>query len=397
MCDIGSPVKFRLGGAPSAEYHLFQDFGAGPVTVPAIGTYCLDLGPSLQTLAAGNLNSRGFGAVFAMIPDDPGLIGEVIAYQVEVLDPEAPNGVAISNGYSMVICPVDTGGDECPPCPGEGCTPGYWKTHPQSWGPTGFDPMDLVGSVFTIPECLSGCDPDLASTMLIDALDYPGGDGICGGARILLRAAVAGILNASYPDFEYPQALAEVLAETDEALGTCDRDMMIGLGETIDENNNLGCPLGNGQEPMPLSDRTDEAEDCYRGVVVLDYIHAVYYDGMYPADVVVRATAEGNPGDVIGEVMFSYDPDNPPMLPIASGRMCIKKISAHDGVLVIFAVLDGSDYGDGKLPETTALEVSIDGTVSVRDVVTSCEEPIGTGFKFAPVFVSEVIVTGPRR
>jgi len=395
-CDLGSVVKFRIGGGPNLAYNLLRDLGAGPTTVPGVGTYCLDRGPDLQTVASGNLSNRGFGAVYSMIPDDPALIGEVIAYQLEVMDPVAPNGIAISNGYSMMICPLDTGGDECPPCVGIGCTPGYWKNHPESWGLTGFDPMDAVGSVFAIPECLAACDPDLGTTILIEALDFPGGDEICGGARILLRAAVAGLLNASHPDLEYPRTLSEVITDTDAALASCDRDMMIDLGEVIDNDNNLGCTLGNGEDPVPLDDGVDD-DDCYRGIVMLEYIHAVRYEGAYPADVVVRVYAGDDPSDLIGEVAFSYDPLNPPMLPLASEGLCINKISAHTDVLVIFGVVDASNYGEGKLPDTTSFEVSIGDVVSVRDIVTSCDEPIGTGFKFAPVFVSEVFVTGPKR
>jgi hypothetical protein len=68
-----------------------------------------------------------------------------------------------------------------------------------------------------------------------------------GGARILLRAAVAGLLNAELTESgtcnsAYPRTVAELIDDVNAALASCDRDLMLALAGAIDSDNNLGCP-----------------------------------------------------------------------------------------------------------------------------------------------------------
>jgi hypothetical protein len=123
-----------------------------------------------------------------------------------------------------------------PPPPGEeGCTPGYWKNHADSWVPTGYSPAQTVGSVFT------GSLYD--SSTLLEALNFGGGSGVAGAQRILLRAAVAGLLNAANPDVEYTTSVADLIDDVNAALASGDRDTILALAAEIDADNNLGCPL----------------------------------------------------------------------------------------------------------------------------------------------------------
>lgn len=125
-----------------------------------------------------------------------------------------------------------------PPPPGdEGCTPGYWKAeqHHDSW--EGHAPGDLVGSVFT------GADASLADDTLLQALNYTGGSGLLGAQRILLRAAVAALLNASSTGVDYTLTEAQVIAAVDAALASGDRDTILAAAADLDADNNLGCPL----------------------------------------------------------------------------------------------------------------------------------------------------------
>lgn len=119
----------------------------------------------------------------------------------------------------------------------EGCTPGYWKNHPDSWPPTGYATGQTVGSVFNAGEY--GLNDDT----LLDALSYGGGPGAVGGAKILLRAAVAGLLNASHPDTDYTMSAGALISAVNAALASGDRDTMLTLAASIDADNNLGCPL----------------------------------------------------------------------------------------------------------------------------------------------------------
>jgi hypothetical protein len=127
-----------------------------------------------------------------------------------------------------------------PPTEGdEGCTPGYWKNHQDSWAGTGYSPGQTAGSVFS---SASGF-PSLASQTLLQTLQGGGGPGTLGGARILLRAAVAALLNSAHSDVDYPRTTAEVIADVNAALSSNSRNTMLALAAELDGDNNLGCPL----------------------------------------------------------------------------------------------------------------------------------------------------------
>ena len=122
---------------------------------------------------------------------------------------------------------------------GEGCTPGFWKNHHDHW--QDFTPDQLVGSVFT------GCSvfPTLADDSLDDALRYNGGSGTLGGARIMLRACTAALLNEAHDDVDY--GVDGVIGLCNTACATQDRNTMITLGGLLDDANNDGsCPLSGG-------------------------------------------------------------------------------------------------------------------------------------------------------
>ena len=121
------------------------------------------------------------------------------------------------------------------------CSHGYWKNHTASW--TGFTTGDPLSSVFTIPGSLPSCDPSLSSTTLLAALSFKGGPDVCGGARILLRQAVAALLNAAHPGVNYPRSVGQVISDVNAALLTGDRATMLTLAGQLDAENNGVCPL----------------------------------------------------------------------------------------------------------------------------------------------------------
>jgi hypothetical protein len=120
----------------------------------------------------------------------------------------------------------------------EGCTPGYWKNHTSSWAGTGFSPGQSTGSVFSL-----GGFPSLASQTLLQTLQGGGGPGTLGAARILLRAAVAALLNAAHSGVDYPRTTTEIIADVNAALASNNRNTMLALASELDADNNLGCPL----------------------------------------------------------------------------------------------------------------------------------------------------------
>lgn len=120
----------------------------------------------------------------------------------------------------------------------QGCTPGYWKNHTDSWPATGYSPTQTVSSVFA----QASLYPSGISTLLA-ALDLAGGPGVDGAAEILLRAATAALLNASHAGVSYPRPPSTVIADVNGVLASQNRDVMLALAAALDADNNLGCPL----------------------------------------------------------------------------------------------------------------------------------------------------------
>lgn len=122
----------------------------------------------------------------------------------------------------------------------EGCTPGYWKQshHLDSWTATGFSPNQTLESVFDMPDTLK-----MDNTTLQQALAGGGGPGVQGAAKILMRAAVASLLNSAHPDVDFTLATNQVITDVNAVLASAHRATMLDLASDLDTDNNLGCPL----------------------------------------------------------------------------------------------------------------------------------------------------------
>jgi hypothetical protein len=121
-----------------------------------------------------------------------------------------------------------------------GCTPGFWKQehHFGHWLPTGYLPSDTIDSVPFEPS-------NYGSSTLVEALDFPGGGGVAGAQRILLRAAVASLLNFAHPDVNYAvptlpaiQSEDDLIDAVNDALASGNRATMIALATHLDDANN---------------------------------------------------------------------------------------------------------------------------------------------------------------
>lgn len=118
----------------------------------------------------------------------------------------------------------------------EGCTPGYWKNHTDSW--TTYTTGQTAGSVFSL-----GSYSSHAGKTLLQTLDGGGGSGVNGALNILLRAATAALLNADNGGVDYTMTTADIIADVDAAIATGNRATILALAASIDADNNLGCPL----------------------------------------------------------------------------------------------------------------------------------------------------------
>jgi hypothetical protein len=207
---IDGTIHFSLvvGGTCAS----FPDIGAGPHTITEAATTgsvvsAITVSPSGR-LVSSDLTLR---TVTALAVDDP-----------------TPTTVTFVNKRLL----------------NQGCTPGFWKQdfHFGFW--VGFSPTQTVGSVF------SGVLPSLSNETLLDALQGGGGPGLLGAEEILLRAAVAALLNSSNGSVGYPFTTTAVKSAVNAAIATGDRDVILALATILDNANNGvgGCPIG-GQNP----------------------------------------------------------------------------------------------------------------------------------------------------
>jgi hypothetical protein len=132
-------------------------------------------------------------------------------------------------------------------CELRGYTPGFWKQeqHFEYW-PDGMEPYKFLGQCFVFPEEMIPIT--YTHDFLIDALGFRGGSDWKGGSRILLRAAVAALLNAMYfGEFDiseghsgYYYTPCEVIGLVNAALASLDRGEMLSLACELDFYNNQG-------------------------------------------------------------------------------------------------------------------------------------------------------------
>ena len=124
----------------------------------------------------------------------------------------------------------------------EGCTPGYWKNHTEDWQE--YSPTQTVASVFS-----AAADTPYGTLTLLAALNLQGGSGVSGAQQILLRAAVAALLNSAYDPLAFPwqregsQYRPSLIETVNSALESGTRSTMLSLANWLDQDNRLGCPL----------------------------------------------------------------------------------------------------------------------------------------------------------
>jgi hypothetical protein len=118
----------------------------------------------------------------------------------------------------------------------EGCTPGYWKNHTESW--VGFTPDQTLGSVFTFP---NAADP-LAGATLLEALSFNGGPTLADKEALFLHHAVAGLLNAS-AGLDYQLSVNGVKKTGNRLLAKNRARAYERVKDEFDAANNAGCPL----------------------------------------------------------------------------------------------------------------------------------------------------------
>jgi hypothetical protein len=234
VCKYGSTadVTLDMTQASSGATSVTYSFADGECRVLGNFDGTVAIGPADITASESNIPA---GFQFDSVRSTVVFRNPASPTQITVSTTNAFNYTGADNHVGILLeffnSPIVTTGSE-------GCTPGYWKQtqHYDSW--FGYTPGQTLESVFDVPDAL-GYD----NVSLVGALGFGGGSGVAGGARNLLRAAVAALLNSSSPDVDYTLTTAEVIAAVNAALASNDRDTMLDLAGDLDADNNLGCPL----------------------------------------------------------------------------------------------------------------------------------------------------------
>ena len=147
-------------------------------------------------------------------------------------------GGSLPASFAWIVGTVAIEEPPPPPPGGQGCTPGYWKNHLDAWGPAGFSPNQALSTVFS----QAGLGT-LASDSLLAALKYKGGSTLTAKKQILLRAAVASVLNAGHPGVSFGSTPAQIISAVNAALESNDETKILALATELDDRNNAGCKL----------------------------------------------------------------------------------------------------------------------------------------------------------
>ena len=139
--------------------------------------------------------------------------------------------------------------EECPCGGNEGCTPGFWKNHPDCWCDL-YEPETQIDDVWTALlddpyDTQKDKKSEFSADTLLDALKYGGGRGWEGATRNLLRHATAALLNGcSTGNVDYPISDALVIELVNAALATNDRSQINELHSALAGfNEDYPCPI----------------------------------------------------------------------------------------------------------------------------------------------------------
>lgn len=130
----------------------------------------------------------------------------------------------------------------------EGCTPGYWKNHLERWDGLNGDDFtatvhadDLFNASFGVSEDQSGLADDVT---LIEAL------GIGGGRLVALNRHAAAALASSDAGICYRYSTDEVIDIYRDAVDADAGPLTVSSAkDLLEDANEAGCPLGNGDRP----------------------------------------------------------------------------------------------------------------------------------------------------
>jgi hypothetical protein len=155
----------------------------------------------------------------------------VLGVAASLLSAVMPVGEALWSKILTISGEVNVNESEPPPEDEEGCSPGFWKNHTDTW-PEGYSADDKARN-------LLGEDAPSDLTLL-EALELGGGE-----LNALLRHVVAALLNSAHADINYPYDFDAIIALFQEAVDAGDIEAAKGL---LEEANEAECPLPDDED-----------------------------------------------------------------------------------------------------------------------------------------------------
>jgi len=223
--DAGEHASLFVSGTPGNLFVVLLDPVPGPTFIPGFGVFGVGFSSALYIEFAPKMEADGEMLFTCHIECGSPPVGVPYYTQVASIDP-ATLTVCLSNVDVLLV--QDLSG-QCSP---DGCTPGYWKNHTETWGPTGYAPGDDFDTVFGV----DFFDPDFTLLQALDPSAVPNPN--------LPTHAVAALLNASHPDMnDYPYTRQQVLDQVGAALTGGDLAAITNLKDSLDAANNAGCPF----------------------------------------------------------------------------------------------------------------------------------------------------------
>ncbi len=235
------------GGTPNPA----QIFVCNEVTLHAGGSLSCDNYLTINLVKGHNYSQNktdGNGNTFPMtIPVKVTVDSDVecpATYNVCLpLRTNSGSGVDFGSGVLEICLPFQIQ-VVCPVTSLQGCSHGFWKTPGADQWPDPYTHTTKLKDVFSLPP---GTIADgIGDDTLMTALSYTGGTGLANAAKILLRNAVAALLNSAHSGINYPWSTSDLVAAVNAALASEDRDGMLALEAELDDDNNLGCALSAG-------------------------------------------------------------------------------------------------------------------------------------------------------
>ena len=232
LSKVANVLTIPATGGP-VDYTLrVSNVGTTTVTLTSLTDNKVALSPACvaligQTIAAGSYLQCVIPGVIVTWTGDPSFINTATAVGTD----------ALQNSDTATASATVTFG-------WYGRTPGYWKNHPEAWT-SGYTPNQFIQDVFTIPTSfLKSGVLDISSPSgkdrLIEGLAYKGGTNLNGAFQILMRAAIAALLNEAYYGNYYPGATSTtaLIAQVNGVLATQNRSSYLTLATTLDNWNN---------------------------------------------------------------------------------------------------------------------------------------------------------------